>query len=627
MNSSLHHRGWLCAIGAAALFPFAPLAPPLSAQSEAAKPVSARQRDAADNSYLNGAKHLSAHEFTAAEQDFAHAAAANPAKPEYLQALTVAREQHISDLLQRSAQARSTNPKLADALLDQARVLDPDNPRVLQHEGTKPSAIQAPMRRMQPAGVIVLQANDARHSYHERSDLQSFMRHVTSDFGIKVVIDPDTQTKQFRIDIDDVDFKSTMRAINLLTDTMFVPVDQQTIVVASDTTPNRRRYEHLVEETYYLPGISADQIKDYVSIAQNVFSLHQVSVEPGLNAIVMRGPADLVEGANKTFSDLLQGDSDVVIDLKLFSVDKQHVKDLGVVIPSSLNSYSLASEAQSLVNSNQSLVSQLIASGIIPSTTSVYEIAAYLVVSGAVSDSLISNSFLIFGGGATTSAITVGSVPTINLALNNSDARELDDVQLRVGNRQTTTFKAGTRYPIQTSLYSDIATTSTSALAGTTVNGVSLSSLLAQYLGTGSSGSTGIVPQIQYEDLGITVTAVPHIQRTADVGMHLEMKVSSLAGTALNGIPILANRQFSSDLTVHDGDTAMMISNTSKSELSAVTGEPGLGDLPGFQNTTNRDLSVTTGDLVLMITPHIVRKGHTGARGPYIPLAPRPDDD
>ena len=78
---------------------------------------------------------------------------------------------------------------------------------------------------------------------------------------------------------------------------------------------------------------------------------------------------------------------------------------------------------------------------------------------------------------------------------------------------------------------------------------------------------------------------------------------------------------------MHDGETVMMVSNTSRSETAAISGEPGLSELPGFQSTTNRNENDTSGNLVLLITPHIVRRGHVQAAGPYIPLTPRPGDE
>ncbi|SEC64027.1 type II secretion system protein GspD [Terriglobus roseus] len=624
MTASLTHRRGLSLACIAALL----VAPAASAQSTAPDPKSplppsAKQRATAEDAYLSGAKHLSKSEFLPAERDFARAVSADPTHAEYVQALVLSREHRVTNLLQQAAAKRPTDASAADALVEQARVLDRDNPRVTQHN-TPP--VVKPVRRMDVAGGVVLLHTNGLHSYHERSDIRTLASHIAADYGLKAVLDPEIPAKSYRIDVDDASYDEVMSVFAVLTNTMSVPLDEHTLIFATDTTPNRQRYERLVEAVYYLPGFSADQLKDFVSIAQNLLTLKQVSVQPVEGSLVVRGPAELVDAADKIFNDLLTGNSDVVIDMKLYAVDKSRTQNLGIILPASLSAFSLASQAQSIVAANQSLVTQLIASGVIPSTTSVYEIAAYLVFVAGVggSSSLLANSFLIFGGGATTSVLSTGNSPTINLALSQSDARSLEDVQLRGSDRQTIIFKAGTRYPIQTSLFSDIASTSTT---NTTVNGVSLASLLAQYLGTSSTGSTGVIPQVQYEDLGLVITAVPRILRTGDVSMHLEVKVSALSGNSLNGIPILSSRQFTSDLTMADGETAMMISNTNSAETTAVTGTPGLSELPGFQSTTNRNGTRTTGDLVLMLTPHIVRYGHRNPAGPYIALPQRPDDD
>jgi type II secretory pathway component GspD/PulD (secretin) len=313
-----------------------------------------------------------------------------------------------------------------------------------------------------------------------------------------------------------------------------------------------------------------------------------------------------------------------VFDVKVYSVDHSRMRNLGVVLPSSFTAYNLATEAQNIISANSSLVEQLIANGIIPSGTSNVAIAAYLVfVAGVSGSTALTNTFMVFGGGSTTTGITTANAPTLNLALSTSDARTLEDVQLRAGNMQNAIFKAGMRYPIQTSLYSDIA----SGTTNTTVNGVSLSSLLSQYLGSSSLSNGSVIPQVQYEDLGLTLTVNPKIQWTGDITTHIEVKITALAGASLNGIPILASRLFSSDLTVHDGDTVMMMSQTNSTETAAVTGMPGLSEIPGFQSTTNKNGSKSTGELVLLVTPHITRRAHTSARGPYIPLLSRPETD
>jgi hypothetical protein len=593
-------------------------------------PVSARQRANAENAYLSGAKHLRNGEFKAAENDFVHALTLDPGRSEYLGALALAREHRITDLLQQAALQRVTDPAAADKLITQARALDSNNPRVVQHAmpAAATAVVPSPIRT-QLAGAIILLHNSTRHSYHERLDTRTLATRLATDFGFRIIPDPELQTKPVRIDVDDVSYDEATRIFALLTKTMLVPLDSNTAILAEDSAANRTRYEHLVEETFFMPGMAADQMKDFVTIAQTIFDLKQVIAEPLHGALLVRGPADVMDAVERVFADLMSGTSDVVVDLKLYEVNKQHVRNLGIALPQSINGFSLASEAQSVIAQNSSLISQLIASGVLPANASTTQIAEYLVlVAGLGSSSLLTNSFLVIGGGLTTGVLSAGSIPTLNLALNDTDARTLDDVQLRASNHEKVIFKSGVRYPIQTSLFSDIASSTTSPLGGMTVNGVSLSSLLSSFLGTSNSlGNNAVIPQVEYQDIGLTVETTPRVQRNSEVGMHLDVKISALAGQTLNGIPLLTSRQFSSDLTLRDGETAMMISNVTDQETSAVAGLPGLSEIPGFQSTTNRNGTRMTGDLVLLITPHVVRLGHASGKGPYIPLNPRPDVD
>lgn len=595
--------------------------------------VSARHRAKADRLYLRGAKLLEARQFADAETAFAKAFALDPTRADVLQGVALAQEHRITSLLQASAQVRETNPAESDRLMAQARGIDPQNPRVMQHDAPEPRTIarlRLPSTRQAVvvSGPVVLRPNAEKHSFHVRGDRRELARQVAQAYGLIAALDVDLTAKDMRLDLDDVDYATAMQVFGLAANTFTSPLEAHTVLVAEDTAQNRARLERLVEEVLPLPGYSAEQVTDAANMIRSVFDLKQVSFEAQIGAIAVRAPVDTLDVINATLADLLDTGSEVMVDVKLYSVSSEKVRNVGVTLPSSLGAFNVRSEAASVISANQTLVNQLIANGVIPAGTNPSVIAAYLVfVAGLGTSSNLKNTFTILGGGLTQTGLTAGSFPVLNLALQESDARELDDVQLRIADRSSSTVKSGTRYPIQTSLFSDIASSTTSSLAGVSVNGTSLASLLSQYLGTSSLGSGAVVPQIQYEDLGLVLKAEPRVRRGGAITLHLEVKITALSGAALNGIPVLASRQFSSDLTVDDGETALMSSNVTESELRAASGIPGLSELPGFQGGTNRLTDTIKGNLVLLITPHIVRHAHTAAKGPYLPVETRPDPE
>ena len=602
------------------------------AQKTSTQPVSAGESAKAERFYLEGAKLLQAQDYTHAEERFALAVRLDPRRPEYVQALALAQEHRVTKLIQQAAATRAKDPGQADALLAQARAVDAANPRLTQRGGPEAAApvVVPGALRTELASTIALRPSAGRQSMHQRGDTRSVATALGQIYGIRIVADNELTAKQLRLDLDDVDFAQASHVLQMSSGTLIVPLDAQTALIADDTATNRTRLERIAEEAFDLPGYSTEQINDVANVAKTVFEIKQVSVQPLGKTIVLRAPEDTLAAADAIFRDLVDTGPEVLLELKLYAVDRSNTRNLGVILPQSINSYSVAAETQNVLSQNASLVQQLIASGVLPATATPQQIALYLLfVAGLGNNSLIQNSFLIFGGGLSLGAVSAGNNPILNLALTQSDARTLDDLQLRVGDRQTATFRSGIRYPIQTSLFTDVASpTGAGALGNIQVNGVPLSSLLSQFLGSSSGISSGaVLPQIQYQDLGLTVKASPHVQRSGDMAMHLELTVDALAGSSLNGIPVLASRNTSSDLTLRDGETTMMVSYLSRAESAAVSGLPGLSEIPGFQSTTNQNKNVATSELVVLLTPHIVRRGHLHATGPYIPLQNRPSSE
>jgi general secretion pathway protein D len=132
--------------------------------------------------------------------------------------------------------------------------------------------------------------------------------------------------------------------------------------------------------------------------------------------------------------------------------------------------------------------------------------------------------------------------------------------------------------------------------------------------------ASGTIPQVTYEDLGITLTATPAILRAGRINLKLNLKIEALAGGTVNGNPILANRLFTSDITLEEGESAMLVSYVSKTETAALTGLPGLSELPGFQAPTQGNTEKDTSQLVVVVTPHVVRGPSNQLFGPRVPV-------
>lgn len=473
--------------------------------------VSPKQAREADDAYLDGAKHVEHKDLATAEQDFEKAVHLNPHNSDYELALIVTRENYVTELVQRAAQARAHGETArADALLDQARALDPDNRVVLQHFETAaaPRTDQTKGRKgpglfyssIDPSkfplqdiastlkGPVELTPLTGKHDIHLHGDPQSVIRNLYSLYGISVTFDASVAGgRPIDLDMKDVGFAGAARALEMAADVFAVPVQPKAVLVAKDTPENRDALMPQVEETIYIPGRSNDEMQELANVARNIFDVKGVTASPTGGFILMRGNEQVLREVNAVYDDMLDGSPEVLFDVSLYELDKTRDNNTGATLPPSAGIFSIAAEAQSLVSTNQTLINQAVAAGVLklngtPLQNLITEVG-FLVASGTVTATQYTNLLGIFGGGLTLAGLYLGSGSSFSLALNSTDVRMLDATKILSSNRQPATFRVGSRYPVITGTYSSgVSSSLASSLSGLNVNGTSVSSLLRNIL-------------------------------------------------------------------------------------------------------------------------------------------------
>ncbi len=583
----------------------------------------------AEQAYVAGARAIDHRDFAAAQAEFTRAVALNPARQTYQLALDLTRQGRVSELLQQAAKARLLEqPARANELLADAKGIDPRNEEVLQHLNAAQSSTTLsggltaiPAKDLNFAPPMQVQPAPEPHELHLRGDVKQVVADAARVYGIKAVVDDAVTPQSLRFDLESAPYAQAMPILLRMAHLFAVALDAKTILVVKDTEENRQKFERQAEETIFIPGSTQEQLNELQNIVKNVFDVKQAAIQQAGSSIVVRAPEPTLKAVNATLADLIDDGAQVALELKLYTVDRSITRNLGLNTPTSVGAFSIAAEAQSIVSANQSLIQQAISQGLFtPSGNAARDIIAeaiFLIESGLATDSKVAGLIGTVGGGLTTAGVYLGSTTTLNIALNSSDSRALDDIILRAGDRQTTTMKIGSKYPITTSTYSSgVSAATSSALAGVSINGQSAQSLLNQYLGSGSSLT---VPQITYEDLGLTLKTTPTVLKSGLISLHVDLKIEALTGSSNDNIPILTDTSLTSDVTVAEGSTALMLSELSSSESSAISGIPGLASLPGFQESLADRLAETShSELVLMITPHLVRRRPSVIAGPPI---------
>ena len=127
-------------------------------------------------------------------------------------------------------------------------------------------------------------------------------------------------------------------------------------------------------------------------------------------------------------------------------------------------------------------------------------------------------------------------------------------------------------------------------------------------------------PGAEYEDLGVKIKATPTLHPNDDVTLQLEFEIRALAGSSINGIPILTNRTISQTVRIKTEVPTIISGLLDTEETRTLTGLPGLATLPGgvgyFFGQRNNTAQDT--EMLIMITPHKLRLRDRVSRSIYV---------
>jgi len=593
---------------------------PTSTQASAEKLPTTRDRRQAAKLFMQAGKLFMAEKFEEAMAEYQKATKLDPSNRDYRLAVEVARSHAVTALVQSAAKDRLTgNAAGARAALEHAHQLDPGNPQVAQHMDELGSdallGLNVPLYEgtsAQMRSAATLEPHADRHSFHVHADARQVLRQVFTAYGIQTTIDDGVSPNRILFDMDEASFAQASHALALATHTFYVPLDAHRALIARDTHEAHQQYENEEMENISITGLAANDISDLVNVAKNIFQIPVAVANPTPGTITLRATPALLSSFNKTLRGLLNGQNQVLLQMRIIQLSHTNERTTGAALPQSFSAMNIYAEESSILTANSTLVSEIVSSGL-ASADDPLAILGILIASGSVSSSLFSNGLLVFGGGITESALTPGSGLTINLGSTYSNSRQLDNIQLRMGDGESSTLRVGERYPIQTSSYSNMATSS-STISGLTTSGTSsaLTSLLSSY------SSTATIPQVNYEDLGLTLKTTPSIMRNDHIALSIDLKLDSLSGSTLDGNPILNNRAYSGVATVRPGESVILAGELNKSETRSVTGTPGLDDIPGLSQAEDKDTQKSSSSLLILITPHLVRSPQPAGSSPML---------
>ncbi len=588
------------------------LAPAVSAEESPASPAVCSGKSAADcgvskedfkqaqAAFKRGIK-LRKQDPERAFEELGEAARLVPRNAAYVTTRELLKQQLVFEHMQRGKELMLSQRTLAAAAeFRRALELDPGNQFATERlRSTVNPPLPPGPTFIEPApedGEIAVHPKPGRQSLHFSGDTRAAFTTVGNAFGVKMTFDASVQSRPLRLDVGKATFAEAMDALTAVSRTFWMPVSSNEALIAADTPATHKELDRWVLRTFYLPETTTPQdLNEVINMFRVLFEVRFVTQQPASHTITVRGPAAVIEAASRFLETLWAGRPQVMLDVEMFEINRQMLTNIGLNMPLQFNIFNIPQTAlAALGNQNaQQLINQLIATGGINQANTT-AISALLAQLQSQQFSLFSQPVATFGGGSTLMGVAVPPA-SFNFSKNESRVYTLEKLSMRASQGNAATFRLGTRYPILNGTFSPVFNTPQIA------NIIGTQSFVAPF------------PSFTYEDLGVTVKAKPLIHGGSDVTLDLELEIKALTGQAFNGVPVISNRNYKGVITVADGEPAVIAGSISMSESATLQGLPGFSKVPGLNYAlSNHTNQIDTGELLIVLTPHIVTAAPTG---------------
>lgn len=381
-------------------------------------------------------------------------------------------------------------------------------------------------------------------NFPKEKPVKEIYQAMAKAYGFNVLFDPNLKDDKLSIELADVTAQQAIDIVAQAAGHFYKVQDEHTIMIAEDNPQNRREYEDLVIKTFFL---SNADVKEVDKLLRSLIEARRLATNEQLNAITLRDTADKVAIAERLIGMNDKAKAEVMIDVELIQISHNKETEIGTLL--SAYSTTLALDPTRV---------------------------------GDGSDTI----FLDELGSITRSAWSV-TVPNILLKLikSTSEAETLAQPQLRSTEGEKASLIIGDRLPVPVTSFN------TSNTVG---------------------GSVVPITSFQYQDVGIQIDVEPRVHHNREITLKVQVEVSRQTGevTAENAPsqPIIGTRKINTVIRLKDGETNLLAGlyqvDTNEGEAKI----PLLGDIPLIGRLfTNKSTSRLTVDLVLTLTPHIVR--------------------
>ncbi len=416
--------------------------------------------------------------------------------------------------------------------------LNPENKEAEKALAAYSKEIERPPRfRLKPKSSVPVSLR------FKKTPITSVFEVLSRLTGINFIFDKDVQETKVTLFMTDVPIERFLEVLlqtNSLTGKL---VDDKTMIIYPNAPAKIKDYEDLQIRTFYLSNLD---VKKAVALLSKILKSKDIIANENLNALVIRGPKQLIEVASKLIEANDRPPAEVLLNVEILEVSRSKERQLGLDVNPSSITFGIG-ETSPQVNA----------------------------------DSVFAPNVSAYALGKITNKELLLNLPlaTLNLLKQDADTRTLASPQIRIRTGGKASFLVGERVPLQVNRRID------------------------------TTGAVTTDYQYQDVGIKVDAEPVVNQNDEVSLKLGLEVStLGANVGTPDQPEYSISTRKTDSVLTMRDSEPVIIGGLISDEERKTVRKIPLLGDIPVIGYIfSNLDKSNVQTDVLMAITPVIIR--------------------
>ncbi len=435
----------------------------------------------------------------------------------------------------------------------------------------------------QPTPLLNFTTRLPRISFQNTS-LREILNFIGQATGVNVTYDRQYQDRNYTVQLDGVTLEQALNQILSVNQLSYKVLSERSILIFDDNAQKHQQYDDQVIQTFYLSNADATELAQLLSQA---FRPPGIAIQPAIapnkaqNSITIRATAPVVQIFEKLIQQNDKPRAEIVVDVEIMEVSRQRVKQYGL----NLSDYAIGGIFSPEVSPNGATATPAPGTGTTtPSTPATRGVAPTTL--GTPGSAVVPPFNLNTITRGISTADFYAAVPTAVVKFLESDTNTklVAKPQLRGAEGTKLTFKVGDQIPVISTSYLPVA--------------------------TGGAGQNPL-SSYNYKDVGVTVEMTPRVTLENEILLDIDVINNSRSADVTIGginIPSFGNREVNVRLRLRDGESNLLAGLLREDERKALQGFPGAIHVPVLKQLfSGNDESITQTDIVMLLTPHIVR--------------------